>query len=402
MALRLAIPLLALLVAAPVVASEPAQPEGAVPPEAVIGIVPFEPHGLSNRVFVNLAPEGNRPLVWLLDTGAQGSVMTPLAARAAGVSVRRTKSSPYVRKTRLGRNVQFWVDTRRSDTGSRTGAEYGVLGGDFLEEYVVEIDFPNRVVRFLDPKRYEVPKTVRGDRERVLPMRVNARRPFVEVEIGEETTQVLIDTGVPFNLMLSGRSVRKLGIDWKSLPGFGRLGLAAGPVEVRIHESDVFRFAGFQFGTTPILVAPKGAYNWGGNTDSVLGVDVLRQFVVRLDYPRERIWLERTGDPTVTYLGADYSLVRLSGAYIGWTVSGYIVGGVASESPAARIGLRSGDVPVKGAGEGPFDFAKFISRVASGEEVSVARQQGKVWVDVVLPEVEFETERPAGSEPRTQ
>ena len=250
MARRLAIPLLALLVASPGVASDPAESEGAVPPEAVIGVVPFEPQGFSNRVFVNLAPEGNRPFVWMLDTGAQGSVMTPLAARAAGVSVRRTKSSPYVRKTRLGRSVRFWVDTRRRDTGSRTGFEYGVLGGDFLEEYVVEIDFPNRVVRFLDPKRYEVPKTISGDGERVLPMRVKARRPFVEVEIGEKTTQVLLDTGAFDNLILSGRAARKLGIDWKSLPDFGSFGSMVGPVEVRLHESDVFRFAGFQFGTT--------------------------------------------------------------------------------------------------------------------------------------------------------
>jgi hypothetical protein len=52
-------------------------------------------------------------LVLLLDTGASFSVFTPLAARAAGVSVRRDKSSPYRRATRLGRDLQFYVDARR-------------------------------------------------------------------------------------------------------------------------------------------------------------------------------------------------------------------------------------------------------------------------------------------------
>jgi hypothetical protein len=385
---RLALLLSTLLTAASEVASDPADTDAAVPPEAVIGVVPFEPQGFSNRVFVNLAPEGNRPFVWLLDTGAQDSVMTPLAARAAGVSVRRTKSSPYVRKTRLGRSVRFWVDTRRGDTGSRTGREYGALGGGFLEEYVVEIDFPDRTVRFLDPKRYEVPEIVRGEGERVLPMRLEARRPFVEVELGGEKVQVLLDTGAPHNLILSGRAARKVGIDWKSLPDFGRLGSTVGPVEVRLHESDVFSFAGFQFGTMPIVVAPKGWYNMGGSTDSALGFDVLRQFVVRLDYPRRRMWLKRTGDPTVTYLGVDYSLVRLSGAYIASTVDGYVVVGIAPESPAARIGLRPGDVPVTAVGERSLDIEEFISSVASGEKISVARQQGRIWVDVVLPEAE--------------
>ena len=62
----------------------------------------------------------------------------------------------------------------------------------------------------------------------------------------------------------------------------------------------------------------------------------------------------------------------------------------APESPAARIGLRPGDVPVKAAGEGAFDIEEFIGRVASGEEITVARQQGEIWVDVVLPEAELE------------
>jgi antitoxin (DNA-binding transcriptional repressor) of toxin-antitoxin stability system len=57
---------------------------------------------------------------------------------------------------------------------------------------------------------------------------------------------------------------------------------------------------------------------------------------------------------------------------------------------------------VKAVGEGTLDIEEFIRRVASGEEVTVARQQGKIWVDVVLPEAEFETERPVGGEPGTQ
>jgi hypothetical protein len=255
-------------------------------------------------VYVNLAPEGNRPFVWLLDTGAQGNVMTPLAARAAGVSVRRTKSTPYVRNTRLDRSVRFWVDTRSSDTGSRTGWEYGLLGGEFLEEYVVEIDFPGRVVR--------------------------------------------------------------------------------------LHETDVFRFAGFSFRTMPVVVAPRGWYNIGGNTDSAMGFDVLRQFVVRFDYPHQRLWLKRTGDGRGTYLGVDYALTRRVGVYMKSTVDGYVVIGIAPDSVAARIGLRPGDVPVNPLGEGALDLSEFIAKVEAGEEITVARRQGKVWVDTPLPEARYD------------
>jgi hypothetical protein len=315
--------------------------------------------------------------------------MTPLAARAAGVSVRRTKSTPYVRKTRLGRNLRFWVDMRSSDTGSKTGWEYGLLGGEFLEEFVVEIDFPKREVRFLDPRRYEVPDTVSAENERVIPMRVRGKRPFVEVEVDGKSTQVLLDTGMPNNIVLSGKAARALGIDWKSLPDFGRFGSTVGPVEVRLHESNAFRFAGFTFGTLPVVVAPKGWYNIGGNTDSALGFDTLRRFVVRLDYPRERMWLKSTGDPGVTYLGVDYALTRRVGLFMNSTVRGYEVIGLSPDGPAARIGLRLGDIPVNRTREGALDLAEFIERIEAGEAITVARRVGKMWVDTILPETQI-------------
>lgn len=61
----------------------------------------------------------------MLDTGATFSVFTPLFVRSLGVTVRRTKSTPYRRATKLGRDLQFFVDTESSDTGSRTNWEYG-------------------------------------------------------------------------------------------------------------------------------------------------------------------------------------------------------------------------------------------------------------------------------------
>ena len=105
---------------------------GEPPADALIGELPFlvEPNASVNRIFVNLAPEGRRELRMMLDTGAAPNVLTPLYARSLGILVRRNKSSPYRRSTVLGRDLQFWIDTRSSDTGSKTGFEYGLLGGE--------------------------------------------------------------------------------------------------------------------------------------------------------------------------------------------------------------------------------------------------------------------------------
>lgn len=370
-------------------------PPDAVPPDAVVGVVPFHDES-PYRIRVDLAPEGNRPLVWMLDTGAQPNIMTPLAARERGVSVRRTKSSPYVRKTRLGRSVHFWVDTRSSDSGSRTGFEYALLGGEFLEEFVVEIDFPRRVVRFLDPDRYEVPEQASAPDERVVPMRVSAKRPFVEIEVDGRSTWALLDTGAPDDLVLSGRTAKKLGIDWKDLPNFGEYGSTAGPVDVRIHESEGVRLAGFEFAAMPVVVAPKGWFNMAGNTDSIIGTDVLRSFVVRLDYRRRRLWLKRSGTSEVTYLGVPYAATRRAGVFLRPLPDGrYAVVGLVPESPAARLGVRPGDIllragdepaPAEEAEAPPLDLEAALARIERGEPFVVARPSGRRdWDEVRLP-----------------
>ena len=114
------------------------------PAEAVLAELPFLDSPEPNRIIVDLAPKGSAtPLRLMLDTGSSKSVMTPLAARELGVSVRRQKlDSSYRRPTLLGRDLLFEVETLGSDTGSKTGWEYGYVGGNFLAEYVVELDFP--------------------------------------------------------------------------------------------------------------------------------------------------------------------------------------------------------------------------------------------------------------------
>lgn len=365
---------------------EPASPADDVPPEAVLGSIPFYDEN-PYRVKVNLAPDGNEPFVWILDTGAQGSVMTPLAARAAGIKVRRDKRSPYVRKTRLGHDVQFRVDTRASDTGSRTGWEYALLGGEFLEEFVVEIDFPRRVVRFLDPKRYEVPEQPIRPEDRILKMRVTAKRPFIELPVGDQTVWVAWDTGAPQNLVLSGKVARKLGIDWKTLPDFGSMGTTIGPMDVRLHEIQDFQFAGADFGLTPVLVAPRGWYNAGGSTDSVVGYELMRPFLVRLDYRRGRLLLRQTAPARATYLGLPWDLTRRAGLLLTPVQSNtYRVIGVTPGGAAARLGVRPGDVPVRAAGDGDLDVEAFLARVERGDEITVAREDDGTWVDVILPD----------------
>jgi hypothetical protein len=381
--LAIAVSLCALL--APPSALAAGSPEP--PPDAVLLDLPFLAGDEPNRVLVDLAPEGAEPFRLMLDTGAAASVLTPGMAKQLGVTVRRNKQSQYRRSTRLGRDLQFWIDTKSSDTGSKTGWEYGLLGGDFLDDYVLEIDFPGRKVRFLDPKKYRVPEQVDAEDERVLKVKVVGTRIAVPVEVDGKEIEVALDTGAPDTLILSGKAARQVGIDVDSLAPFGTGGTVLGPMEQRFYEAAAFRFGGFDYAPLPVIVAPKGWYNMALGNDSVVGYDVLRPFVLRIDYAGRRIWLKRTGDPRVTFFGADYATSKRIGAYLVPQRDALYLYRVGPGGVAAKYGLRDGDAIVPAAGEKPLGVDEAAARIESRGELTVARQQGDVWVDLVLPEM---------------
>lgn len=367
------------LLAAPAPAHEP-------PAEALLATLPFQDWPEPNRVVVDLAPEGQRGLTLMLDTGAQACAMTPRMARSLGVTVRRTKSTPYRKKTILGRDMQFWVDTTRSDTGSAQ-FEYGLLGGEFLDDYVVEIDFPGRIVRFFDRKKYEVPETVEDTPdEAVVPLKITSARPFVELLVDGNPVRVLLDTGAPFTVGLSGKSARKIGIDVEALPEWHDVQFVHGPTSQRLYEAPRFGLGGFEWTDFPITVLPRGAYNLGGSTDSLLGYDVLRPFVIRIDYKRRRMWMKRKEPLEVTYLGADWKLRGTIGALL-TPLSGVLyVWQVDSQGPAHVYGLRGGDRIASLSGEGPPDAAEVARRILAREELTAIRTREGLDVDVLLPE----------------
>jgi hypothetical protein len=380
-AVRVAVAIAALLAAGPVLAEPAPEP----PPDAVVGVLPFETSAEPNRVLVDLAPEGGRPFVMMLDTGASESVITPRMARELGVSVRTVKATPYRRATRLGRDLQFWVDTQRSDTAARTGWEYGLLGGEFLDDYVLEIDFPGRRVRFLDPRKYEVPERVEAPGERVASLVRAATRVSVPIRVNGHELVVMLDTGAPGPGILSGKAAQEAGIDPATLPAFGTTGTVLGPMQTSLYEATDFALAGVELGRVPLLVAPKGWYNLAGPNDSVIGYDVLAPFAIRIDYARKRLWVRRMLEGPVRFYGSDYALAKQTGAYMNEEPGGHFVWAVAPGSPAEKLGVRAGDYVVSGEQLEAPPADEVLRSILEGKEVQVSRKHGEVWVDTVLP-----------------
>jgi hypothetical protein len=349
------------------------------PRDSVLAELPFMTiPGLSGHteVVLDLAPPGARPFPLQLDTGAAESVVTPRLARNLGVSVRRNKQTPYRRATCLDRDLQFWVMDQGSDTASTTGSEYGLLGSNFLSEYVLEIDYPSRQVRFLDPGRYAVPETTDAPDEAVLPLRFSAKRPLIDVEVQGQRVEVILDTGAAPGLLLGGSTVQRAGLTGRKAEGLVLRGVL-GEIGVELAEAERARLGPFELGPLPVLVAPRGLYQQGTASDSVLGHDVLSGFVVRIDWRRSRLWLRRDPAAGPLLLGADWTLVRRSGARLVADERDVLVEMVWGGSAAERLGLLPGDVLAGVDATAPdLDPETLHRKIESGAPLEV-RRKGK-------------------------
>jgi predicted aspartyl protease len=314
------------------------------PPAAVVADLPFlDSFGPSSIVIDLSRGEGARPFPLVLDTGASDSTVTPGLARELGVRVRSAKRSPYRRPTLLGRDLQFRVDARRGELTSQTGSEFGLLGGDFLAEYVVETDIPRRRVRFLDPDQYAVPEQAAAPDETVLPVRLVANRPIVGVEIDGHRLDLLLDTGTFYGVVIGGRVARAAGLESHPAPGLSVAGVK-GEIGVEFAEARSVRLGTLEFHDLPVIVAPRGLHQQGTASDSLIGFDLLSQLTLRIDYPRKRAWLRREPGAPPIFLGADYTLVRASGALLQRSGESIFVAVILPGGAADRIGLEPQDV----------------------------------------------------------
>jgi predicted aspartyl protease len=281
----------ALLLAMPVRGAE-------VPADAVLADLPFLPaeEGNENDIRIDLGVPGARSLPLLVDTGTPDSFATPRAAQAIGISVRRAKQTPYRRATRLDRDIEIVVNTRRGDTAASAGGEWAVLGARFLANFVIEIDFPRRRVRFLDPDRYQVPERVDAADAAVLPIRLLGRRPVIEVEVNRVRVPAVISTGAPGTLLLPGGWASEAALK-RDAAATAKLAPMPGAGRLEAVTADRFQIGPFAELEVPILVAEFGAHGAGARSEAVLGADLLKPYVVRIDYPRKRFWISEPAAP---------------------------------------------------------------------------------------------------------
>ena len=330
----------------------------ALPGRAVLLEVPFVP-APSGWVVIDL-PANERSVRVLLDTGAAYSVLTADAARGLGVDPAGTpermstfwRPKPRFRApTPLGRDLEFRVAGVVGAAIAHSGGAHGILGGDFLSDFVLEIDYPGAMVRFLDRREVRLPEPGATDAGgSVTRLRVADDRPYVDVELNGHRVSALIDTGLQGPAVfgdVTTRKARTLAMPTVTFPFFG----VRGPYAWTLGEVQRLRIGDLAFANAPVLVAPlRGGRDVFGGNHAAIGGELLQTCFLRIDYARRRLLLRRDPARPVQLLGMDYGRARAHGALVSEAESGLVVHWVFPGSRAERMGLRTGDRILSGAG----------------------------------------------------
>jgi hypothetical protein len=320
--------------------------------------IPFEL--ADNLIYVRTRVNNSAPLWFILDTGASVSILNERVAKEMGLRAGRRESGTGtggaievgmidgVSLSMPGVTVTdqtvgaFPMDAFAPVAGRSVG---GVLGYDFIKEFVLEIDYAASALNLYEPAAYEY----KGAGE-IVPIKFFNHKPNTKATLILGDTQTFegtfeIDTGSDGVLVISTPFVKAHKLD--ELIKNRRQGNSGGAGGT-VGASDG-RVAGVRLGKFTLnrplvtLIQARAGEHATEKFDGVIGGEFFRRFKLVIDYSRSRVILEPNAhlrDP----VEADMSGLEFGAE--GTDFKQFVVNEVAENSPASEAGLKEEDVLV--------------------------------------------------------
>ena len=321
--------------------------------------IPFE---LANHlVILKSRVNKSRPLSFILDTGANVAIVRMTTAKELGLALAGTVTArgagpgsqtgsrvrdatwSLVGLERFAQPVSFTLPL--PELPSALGRDVdGIVGGEFIRQFVVELDYQARLIRLHDPATFQY--VGRGE---TVPLDFNSNgHPVVNATVtspaGGFDRRFLLDIGSGLALALHSPFVKEhhlLGSPSKTIRMIGARGVG-GRAAGRLGRVTALQIGSFKINNPITLFSEADA---GAFADAALagniGAQIANRFRMFLDYGRRRLILEPAstfGDPydrafsglALRAEGADYRMFRVIE--------------VLEESPASDAGILAGDV----------------------------------------------------------
>jgi hypothetical protein len=324
--------------------------------------IPFQ---LVNKTIFLQVVVGSRPLWFVLDTGDKYAIVDLSIAKSLGLELgdqvtvggggKQAVMGNFVKNSSFhvdgleGFSQPLFLAVPLDELANLHGHEFaGVLGFDFLKNFVVEIDYLTHILTLYDASAYQY----RGDGES-LPITFNAAaHPEVRAQIIDDKGSAVdgtfvVDIGSAATLIMNTPFVEKQGFLQSGRPTVHWLeGASGGGVGGSI-EGSVGRIKGFKLGPfridNPVTVfsqASSGAFA-SADAQGNVGAGILEKFKVILDYSRKKIIFEPNSqfNKPLEYNRSGFFLTSSGQNYKIFTIKA-----IADNSTASEAGLRAGDI----------------------------------------------------------
>jgi hypothetical protein len=324
--------------------------------------IPFEL--VTRHIVVKVRINDSRPLSFVFDTGDKVGVVDTDVAKELGLKLEGqlrvggagadTLPGSYVRDATWslpgleGFSQPISIAIPLGRMAARAGHDFdGIIGSEFIKQFVVEVDYQNRVLKLHDRDKF----TYAGAGESI-PIQLNQMGyPLLDGEVtptnGESIKgKFVLDLGSSGSLVLMSPVVTQhnlLGNGMKTIKAIG-VGGAGGQSNGQIGRVRSLQIGKFTI-TNPITLFSEDKAGAMATSQLVgnIGQLIAGKFKVFLDYSRTRIILEpnstftqamdrATAGIVLTTEGKDYSIVRVTE--------------VLENSPAAQAGIQKDDIVV--------------------------------------------------------
>ena len=328
--------------------------------DAHIVTFPFE---LANRhVIIKVKINDSRPLSFVLDTGDQYAIVDLKRARELGLKLEGeirvsgagsgSAVGAYVRDSTFsipgfaGFSQPVTLALPVANMAPRLGQDFdGIIGYDFIKNFVVELDYQARVIKLHDKDRF----SYSGPGESIPVELTSDGHPIIEAEVtplGLEPARgkFVVDIGSGLALALYSPFVtnhKLLGPGLKTIRALGAGG-AGGTVSGQIGRVDQLKIGAFKI-DQPITFFAEDKAGAFASSEVLgnIGAQVMNRFRVLLDYKRNRIILEPNSNFGKPY---DRAFSGLSLQADGQDYRIFRITAVLENSPASESGLQKDDI----------------------------------------------------------
>ncbi len=329
-------------------------------PNSATVTIPFEL--VTRHIMVKVKVNNSRPLSFVLDTGDKVGVIDMEVAKELGLNLEgqvrvggagaETLSASMVRNGTWmlpgleGFSQPLTLALPLGRMAARFGHDFdGIIGSDFIRQFVVEVDYTNRVLKIHDKDKF----VYSGSGESI-PIQLNGQGfPLLDGEVipvgsNPITGKFVLDLGSAGSLALMSPVVSEhnlLGNGLKTIQAIG-VGGAGGQSTGQIGRVQSLQFGKFKL-TNPITLFSEDKSGAMATRTLIgnIGQQIASKFKVFLDYSHNRIILEPNSTFPEPMDRFTSGMVLITDGQNHATIR---VTDVLDKSPASEAGVQKDDI----------------------------------------------------------